>query len=95
MNPSTAPKPPVAAARSEINELDALVRRLTGRRLAGNDAAGGLYRAMLDEFERPLLAEVLERCGNNQTRAAALLGLSRGTLRAKLRHHRLSGRAGV
>ncbi|WP_024325900.1 helix-turn-helix domain-containing protein [Thioalkalivibrio sp. AKL19] len=48
-----------------------------------------LYALVMNEVERPLLASVLERCGGNQSRAAALLGLNRATLRKKLRTHGL------
>ncbi|WP_018873165.1 helix-turn-helix domain-containing protein [Thioalkalivibrio sp. ALJ16] len=48
-----------------------------------------LYALVMNEVERPLLASVLERCGGNQSRAAALLGLNRATLRKKLRAHGL------
>ncbi|WP_018869749.1 helix-turn-helix domain-containing protein [Thioalkalivibrio sp. ALgr3] len=49
----------------------------------------GLYALVMEEVERPLLACVLERCGHNQSRAAAVLGLNRATLRKKLRSHGL------
>ena len=38
-------------------------------------------------FEKPLLEEILEKVRGNQTRAAAILGLNRGTLRKKLKEH--------
>jgi Fis family transcriptional regulator len=45
----------------------------------------GLYRMVLDEVERPLIETVLESANNNQTVAARMLGMSRGTLRKKLK----------
>ena len=47
--------------------------------------ASGLYGRVLHEIERPLLSIVLDQCGGNQLRAAALLGLNRNTLRKKIR----------
>lgn len=47
------------------------------------------YDLVLTEVEEPLLRVVLEYCGGNQSRAAELLGLNRGTLRKKLRQHNL------
>lgn len=44
----------------------------------------GLYDFVLEQVEEPLLQTVMERHGGNQTRAAAVLGMSRGTLRKKL-----------
>lgn len=48
-----------------------------------------LYRLVLAEVERPLLETVLIQCRGNQCRAAAYLGISRGTLRKKLLDHGL------
>jgi Fis family transcriptional regulator len=44
-----------------------------------------LYRMVLDEVERPLIETVMENANNNQSVAARMLGMSRGTLRKKLR----------
>ena len=48
-----------------------------------------LYDLVLSEVEAPLLSCVLEFAGNNQSEAARMLGLSRGTLRKKMRRYRL------
>ena len=44
----------------------------------------GLYRLVMDEVERPMIEAVLEHTDGNQTAAAKILGISRGTLRKKL-----------
>lgn len=44
-----------------------------------------LYDLILREVEAPLLESVMEYTKNNQSRAAKVLGLSRGTLRKKLK----------
>lgn len=44
-----------------------------------------VYDFFLDEIEEPLLAAVMKFTRFNQSEAARLLGLSRGTLRAKLK----------
>lgn len=44
-----------------------------------------LYELVLAEVEAPLLRAVMEYTENNQSKAAILLGLSRGTLRKKLK----------
>ena len=49
-----------------------------------------LYQVALREFEIPLFEQVMKHCDGNQTRAAALLGLHRSTLRKKLRDYGLS-----
>jgi Fis family transcriptional regulator len=46
-----------------------------------------LYQFVLEEVETPLLKAVMEHCKYNQSRAAIMLGISRGTLRTKLRHY--------
>lgn len=48
-----------------------------------------LHEEVLALFEKPLLEEVLLVVRGNQTRAAAILGLNRGTLRKKLKAHGL------
>ena len=46
-----------------------------------------LYDIALRELEIPLFAQVLNHCEGNQSRAAAMLGIHRATLRKKLREY--------
>ena len=46
-----------------------------------------LYEFVLEEIETPLFKAVMEHCKYNQSRAALMLGISRGTLRTKLRRY--------
>jgi Fis family transcriptional regulator len=46
-----------------------------------------LYDVVMREVELPLLESVMRYVGNNQSQAADVLGLSRGTLRKKLKQH--------
>lgn len=55
----------------------------------GEQDNGQIYQLFLNEFERPLLQEVMQHVEGNQTRAAALLGVNRGTLRKKLQRYNL------
>ena len=48
-----------------------------------------LYRLVMTEVERPLFKNVLEYAGGNQSEAAEILGINRGTLRKKLIAHKL------
>ena len=48
-----------------------------------------LHEIVLREIEVPLLAEVMRHCEGNQSRAAAVLGINRATLRKKLRQYGL------
>jgi Fis family transcriptional regulator len=63
--------------------LDNYFRQLEGH------TPGNLYQMVIAEVERPLLETVLHYAGGNQTRAAAMLGLNRGTLRKKLKIYQL------
>ena len=47
------------------------------------------YDLVLAVVEEPLLRVVMEYTAHNQSRAAAMLGLNRGTLRKKLRQYNL------
>lgn len=51
--------------------------------------AGNLYNLVLDEVEEPLLKAVLAYTKGNQSKAAIILGLSRGTLRKKMKKYGL------
>lgn len=44
-----------------------------------------VYDFFLDEIEEPLLHSVMKFVNSNQSEAARILGLSRGTLRTKLK----------
>jgi Fis family transcriptional regulator len=44
-----------------------------------------LYDLVMREVEEPLFRAVLDHCAGNQSRAATMLGINRGTLRKKLR----------
>lgn len=51
---------------------------------------GQLYDMVLREVEEPLFKAVLDYAAGNQSRAAEILGINRGTLRKKLREFGLS-----
>ncbi len=57
-------------------------------RLDGEDAKD-LYAMVLAEVEAPLLEFVLRQAHGNQSQAAAMLGINRGTLRKKLKQYDL------
>lgn len=50
-----------------------------------------LYDLVLREVEEPLLRVVLDYAEGNQSRAAGILGINRGTLRKKLKQFGLAG----
>lgn len=49
-----------------------------------------LYAMVLGEIEPPLFRAAVEYCRGNQSRAAALLGISRSTLRKKLQTYQIN-----
>lgn len=51
---------------------------------------GQLYDLVLREVEEPLFKAVLDYAAGNQSRAAEILGISRGTLRKKLKTYGLT-----
>ncbi|MFO7649509.1 MULTISPECIES: DNA-binding transcriptional regulator Fis [Halomonas] len=67
--------------------VDGAMRRYFAH-LDGGEVTG-LYAMVMAEVEAPLLAAVLDHTQGNQTRAAEMLGLNRGTLRKKLKQYDL------
>ena len=59
------------------------------QQLNGQDV-NDLYELVLSELEKPLLEEVMKYTRGNQTRAANLMGINRGTLRKKLNQYGMS-----
>lgn len=65
------------------NALDGYFKDLNGTSVTG------LYDVVMEEVERPLLKSVMQNVDHNQSKAAALLGMNRGTLRKKLKTYGL------
>jgi Fis family transcriptional regulator len=57
--------------------------------LLEGEQAKDLYALVLTEVEAPLLAAVMQQTRGNQSKAAIVLGLNRGTLRTKLKQYGL------
>ena len=72
---------PLSKLTSEA--LDGYFRRLNGHK------PGDLYQLVLGEVEKPLFEAVLDYTNGNQSEAAEILGINRGTLRTKLRTYNL------
>lgn len=51
--------------------------------------ATGIHRLVMDQAERAVINYALRRVQGNQSQAACMLGISRGTLRKKLREYGL------
>jgi len=50
----------------------------------------GLHAFVIQEVEKPLLETALKHAGQNQSKAAKLLGISRSTLRNKMASYNIS-----
>jgi two-component system nitrogen regulation response regulator GlnG len=72
----------------EDEELEALIALLRSDTSRGE---GDLYRRALEQFDRVIVSHVMDQAGGNLTKAAERLGLSRVTLRSKLRAIRHGG----
>lgn len=58
----------------------------------GNTEPQHVYRKLLAEIEPPLIEEVLRYAGGNQSRTARILGMTRNTLRSKLRRYSIKAK---
>jgi Fis family transcriptional regulator len=71
------------------NELSLCVRKVLKqyfRDLDGEPAAN-VYEMVVHCVEKPVLEMTLSQSGNNQSRAADMLGINRNTLRKKMQQH--------
>ncbi|HKX13316.1 MAG TPA: sigma-54 dependent transcriptional regulator [bacterium] len=56
----------------------------------GDVETTNLYETIIEMAERPLIRLILKQTGNNQIRAAKILGINRNTLRKKIRNLRIA-----
>ena len=80
---------------SKVGVRNKTLSALTGEALNGyfkklnGHRPGDLYQLVLGEVEKPLFEAVLDYTNGNQSEAAEILGINRGTLRKKLRNYNL------
>ncbi len=89
----TPPRKSKAAADAQIENkvlkecvrtsLEAYFERLDGFK------ANDLYHMVMHQVEAPMLEVVLSHTQGNQSQAADILGINRGTLRKKLKQYHL------
>lgn len=90
MTINTLEKPQAAFELTQKNQpLHDSVRQALENFISQNKGQipNNLYELILGEVEEPLMRCVMEYTKNNQSRAAIVLGLSRGTLRKKLKQY--------
>ncbi len=77
------------------NEKPATLREEVKRAMAdyfaqlGDQEPTDIYQLVMNEVEASLLEIVMQKADSNQTRAATMLGMNRGTLRKKLKQYGL------
>lgn len=77
------------AAKDHIPSLSEAIKqtlRIYFQHLKGTEPSA-LYRLVMEQVEEPLFEIVMDRYRYNQSKAANALGMSRGTLRTKLKQH--------
>lgn len=89
-----APAAPTAAPMTTENpncSLSECVQRSLASYFSqlGDQNPSELYNMVLAEVERPLLEAMMAHTKGNQSKAAIYLGISRGTLRKKLKIYNL------
>jgi Fis family transcriptional regulator len=85
LKPASQPAGRSVPLRSMTEQaLDSYFTSLNGH------APGHLYDLVMREVEEPLFRAVLDYAAGNQSRAAEVLGINRGTLRKKLRTYGIS-----
>jgi two-component system nitrogen regulation response regulator GlnG len=77
--PAHLTQPPSVGAGSEAFDWQSFV---AGRIAAGSE---NLYAEAVERLEREVLVRVLQHTGGNQVQAARILGITRGSLRTKIR----------
>lgn len=92
-NPFSAPAPTAEQSPSsqEGQSLRDCVEKAVNnyfQHLDGQDVTD-VYEMVLAEVEAPMLEVVMKQTRHNQTKAAQVLGLNRGTLRKKLKQYGL------
>ena len=81
------PEPEAAAGSLPAVDWEILAKSVVGA-IAGGQT--DVYRGAREQFDRLLISRAMQQANGNQNRAAEILGLSRVTLRARLRNMQLS-----
>lgn len=77
------------AVEAQVVHLAETVKKTVEKFLSSPEAQGvtNLHNMVLEQIEPALFKSAIEHCKYNQSKAAALLGLSRGTCRMKLKKY--------
>ena len=80
-------RPPISDQRSLRFHVEIALTRYFQH--IEDEPVRNLHQMVMAEVEAPLLRAVMQRAGNNQSKASIMLGLNRGTLRTKLKQYGL------
>lgn len=71
------------------NELSICVRKVLTEYFKDLDGepAANVFEMVMNCVEKPVIQIVMNKAGNNQSRAADMLGINRNTLRKKMQTH--------
>ncbi|MDU2513942.1 MAG: DNA-binding transcriptional regulator Fis [Klebsiella sp.] len=72
---------------STVNSQDQVTQKPNYFAQLNGQDVNDLYELVLAEVEQPLLDMVMQYTRGNQTRAALMMGINRGTLRKKLKKY--------
>jgi Fis family transcriptional regulator len=91
MNPEALPSVTRLEGTDNVEPLRGYVKTILQKYFhdLNGHAPTELYRMVIQEVEQPLLEAVLHYTRGNQSKAAELLGINRGTLRNKLKQYDL------
>ena len=93
--PSTKPHKKPSSKQSKHQKVPPPLKESAAEAIAhflgtlDGEGCSELYDMVLHQVEEPLFRAVMEYTQQNQSSAATMLGLNRGTLRKKLRQHGL------
>lgn len=85
---NVVPMPNSERRTSPVKNCVEISMKLYFQRLNGEQTAD-LYQLVMGQAESALLKSVMQYTKGNQSKAAECLGINRGTLRKKLKEHKL------
>ena len=80
--------PPTTEPSHNINHAIELILKEYLNNLNGNNPCN-LHEVVVSHIEKQLIKTIMEHVDANQTIAAKILGISRSTLRAKIKKHNI------
>lgn len=80
---------PLTSASKNTESLDGLIEAWAQSQLAAAPEIDDLYERMLSQIEPAVLRIALKHTNGNRAAAAKMLGIHRGTLRDKMKRHRM------